>query len=69
MGWACSRNGHECIWDIGGMSEGNGPLGRPRSRWLDNIEKVRSYIDWIDLDVDMDQLGAVVKTVINFLVP
>jgi hypothetical protein len=57
-----------------GKLEGKRPLGRPRRRWLDNIEIDLKEIgwdgmDWIDLAQDMDQGRALVNTVINLRVP
>jgi hypothetical protein len=45
------------------------PLGRPRSRWLDNIKiNLREIglagINWIDLSSDRDQCRALVNTVV-----
>jgi hypothetical protein len=44
---------------LGGKPEGKRPLGRPRSRWEDNIkmdlrEIGRGGKDWIDLAQDRD---------------
>jgi hypothetical protein len=49
-------------------------LGRPRLRWEDNIKMDLREIgwggmDWIYLLRDRDQWRALVKTVIEFLVP
>jgi hypothetical protein len=57
-----------------GKSEGKRPLGRPRRRWVDNIkidlrEIELDGVDWIDLVQDRDQWRALVKTVMNLLVP
>jgi hypothetical protein len=56
MSRACSTNGGETasIWDIGGKAGRKEPLGRPRRRWVDNIEiDLREIgwdgMDWIDL--------------------
>jgi hypothetical protein len=54
--------------------EGKRPLGRPRRRWVDNIqmdlrEIVWSGLDWIDLSEDWDQWWALVNTIMNLLVP
>jgi hypothetical protein len=43
-----------------GKSKGKGPLGRPRRRWVDNINMDLTGIkwggmDWIDLALDTDQ--------------
>jgi hypothetical protein len=50
------------------------PLGRPRSRWADDIKMDLREIgwgglDWIDLAYDRDQWRAVVKAVMNLWVP
>jgi hypothetical protein len=57
-----------------GKPEGNGPLERPRHRWLDNTEMDTRVIgwgslDWIDLAQDGDQWRALVNTVMNLWVP
>jgi hypothetical protein len=54
-----------------GKPERKRPLGRPRSRWVDNIklylrETGWSDIDWIDLAQDRDQWRALVNTVMTF---
>jgi hypothetical protein len=50
------------------------PRGRPRCRWVDNIEMDLREVgwgrmDWIDLAQDRDQWSAVVNTVMNLRVP
>jgi hypothetical protein len=57
-----------------GKPEGQRPLGRPRHRWVDNIEMDLGEIgwdgrDWIDLAQDRDRWGALVNTVMNLRVP
>jgi hypothetical protein len=56
-----------------GMSEGKRPLGRPRCRREDNIkpyvEGRYEGVDWIDLVHDIQNLLALVKTVMNLRVP
>jgi len=54
--------------------EGKRPLGRPRRRWDDNInkdlEEVRcGGLDWIDLAQDRDRWRARVNAVMNLHVP
>jgi hypothetical protein len=50
------------------------PLGRPRCRWEDNIRTDLREIGlegvvWINLVQDRDRWQALVKTVMNLLVP
>jgi hypothetical protein len=57
-----------------GKPDGKRPLGRPRCRWVSNIkldlrEKGWNGMDWIDLAQDRDQWRALVKAVMNLLVP
>jgi hypothetical protein len=57
-----------------GKSEGKGPLGRPRLRWVDSIKVDLREIewdgmDWIDLAQDRDQWRDLVNTVMNLRVP
>jgi hypothetical protein len=57
-----------------GKPEGKRLLGKPRHKWVDNIEMNLGEIgwngtDWIDLGQDRDQRRALVKTVMNLLVP
>jgi hypothetical protein len=67
MGRTCNTNGREeeCIYD--------GPLGRRRRRWVDNIKMDLREIgwggmDWIDLDRGRDQWRALVNTIMNLRV-
>jgi hypothetical protein len=76
MGRACNtkgakRNAHSILV---GKPEGKRPLGRPRSRWVDNIkmdvsETELGGMDWIDLAQDTDQWRSLVNTVMNLRVP
>jgi hypothetical protein len=57
-----------------GKPEGRRPLGRPRSRWVDNIrtdlqEVGCGYMDWIRLAQDRDRWRKLVSAVMNFRVP
>ena len=57
-----------------GKLEGKRPLGRPRSRWENNIkmdlqEEGSGCGDWIELAQDTDRWRALVSTVMNFGVP
>jgi hypothetical protein len=57
-----------------GKPDGKRPLGRPRRRWVDNIEMDLREIglggmDWIDLTQGRDQWRALVNTVMNLRVP
>jgi hypothetical protein len=57
-----------------GKPEGKRPLGRPRRRWVDNVNMdLREIgwddVDWIDMAQDRDQWRALVNTVLNLRVP
>jgi hypothetical protein len=57
-----------------GKPEGRRPLGRPRSRWLDNIRMDLvdvgwGDVDWIGLAQDRDRWGALVNSVLNLRLP
>jgi len=57
-----------------GKPEGKRPLGRPRSRWEDNIkmdlqEVEGGCVDWMELAQDRDKGRALVSTVMNLRVP
>jgi hypothetical protein len=57
-----------------GKSEGKRPLGRPRRRWDDNIQRDLQEVgcvgmDWIDVVQDSDRWWALVNTAINIRVP
>jgi len=54
--------------------EGKRPLGRPRSRWEDNIKMDLQKVgcggmDWIELAKDRDRWRALVNAVMNVRVP
>ena len=73
--------GHVAHWGESGVyrvlvgkPEGRGSLGRPRSRWVDNIrldlqEVGCRYMDWIGLAQDRDSWWTLVSAVMNFWVP
>ena len=57
-----------------GKPEGKRPLGRPRSRWEDNIRMDLQEVgmgcgDWMGLAQDRDRWRALVSMVMNFWVP
>jgi hypothetical protein len=57
-----------------GIPEGKRPLGRPRSRWEDNIkmdlqEEGCGSMDWFELTQDRDRWQALVNAVMNLRVP
>jgi hypothetical protein len=57
-----------------GKPEAKRPLGRPRHRWVDNIEMDLREIgwdgmDWIDLAQNRNQWRALVNTVMNLRFP
>ena len=57
-----------------GKPEGKRPLGRPSSRWMDNIrmdlhEVGCGYVDWIGLARDRDRWRTLVNAVMNLRVP
>jgi hypothetical protein len=54
--------------------EGRRPVGRPRSRWKDNIRMDLGgtrwkAVDWMNVAQDRDQRLALVKMVMDFHVP
>jgi hypothetical protein len=57
-----------------GNSEGKRPLGKPRCRWVNNInmdfgETGWGGVDWIGLAYDRDNSRVLVKAVTNLRVP
>ena len=56
-----------------GKPEGKRPLGRPRSRWEDNIKMDLQEVggdcgDWMELAQDSERWRALVSTLMNFRV-
>jgi hypothetical protein len=59
---------------LAGKPEGKRPLGRPRRRWVDNVNMALREIgldsmNWIDLAQDRDKWRAHVNTAMNLWVP
>ena len=57
-----------------GKPEGKRQLGRPRSRWEDNIKMDLQEVgfwsmDWIEMAQDRDRWRPLVNAVMNLLVP
>jgi hypothetical protein len=57
-----------------GKPEGKRPLGRPRSRWEDNIKADIQEVgcggmDWIELAQDKDSWRALLNAIMNLRVP
>jgi hypothetical protein len=76
MSRACSTNGEKrnTCRILVGKPEGKRPLGRPKSKSVDNIkidlrETGWGGMGWIDLAQDRDQRRALVNTVMNIRVP
>jgi hypothetical protein len=65
------RSGHRLLV---GKPEGKRPLGRPRRRWVDNIEMNvleigLGGVNWIDLVQCRDKWRALVNAVMNLRLP
>jgi hypothetical protein len=76
MGRACSTYGEKrnAYRILVGKLERKRSLGRPRSRWVDNIKMDHREIgwdgvDWIDMAQDRNQWRALVNAVLNLRVP
>jgi len=59
---------------LAGKPEGKRPVGRPRSRWEDNIRMDLQEVgcggmDWIELAQDRARWRALVNAVMNLWVP
>ena len=57
-----------------GKPEGKSTLGKPRSRWEDNVKMDLQEVgwgcgDWMELAQDRERWRALVNTVRNFRVP
>jgi len=72
VGEACSTYGESRVVYrmLVGKPEGTRPLGRPRSRWEDNIKLDFQELGcedmcWIELAQDSDRWRALVNTVMN----
>jgi hypothetical protein len=76
MGGSCSTSGEKrnAYSLLVVKPEGKRPLGRPRSRWVDNIrmdigEVGWGDVDWIGLAKDRYRWRALVNSVLNLRVP
>jgi hypothetical protein len=76
MGRACSVNGdnRNAYRIVVGKAEGKRPLGRPKCKWVDNIQiDLREIglggVDWIDLAQDRNHWRTLVNTIMNLQVP
>jgi hypothetical protein len=68
------RDGRGVYRVLVGKPEGKRPLGRPRSRWEDNVRMDLHEVgcrceDWIGLAQDRDRFRALVSAVRNLRVP
>jgi hypothetical protein len=77
MGRACSVNGgrkRSAYRILAGNPKGNRPLGRPRRKWVGNVEMdlretVWDGMDWIYLAENRDQWHSLVSMAMNLQVP
>jgi hypothetical protein len=76
MGGACSAYGERrgVYRVLARKPEGKRPLGRPRSKWEDNIkmdleEVGYGSMDWFQLGQDRDRWQALVIAVMNLRIP
>jgi len=76
MGWACGAYGlgEGAYRVLVGKPEGKRPLGRPKSRCVDNIrmdlqEVGCGYMNWIGLAQERDGCRRLVSAVMNLRVP
>jgi len=76
MGWACSTFGERrgIYRVLVRKPEGEGPRGRHRHRWEDNIkmdlqEVGYGAMDWIELAQDRDRWWALMNVVMNLWFP
>jgi hypothetical protein len=76
MGGPCSTNGEKrnAYRLLVRKSEGKRPLGRPRSRWVDNIRMDLGEVGWVDVDwiglaQDRNRWRALVNAVLDLRVP
>jgi hypothetical protein len=65
------RNAHRLLVE---KPEGKRPLGRPRSRWVDNIKRDLGEVEWGDVEwiglaQDRNRWRALVNSVLNRRVP
>jgi hypothetical protein len=74
-GWSVWWRGEVCVYRVlVGKPEGKRPMGRPKSRWEDNIrmdlqEVGCGFVDWIGLDQDRERWRALVSAVMNLRYP
>jgi len=74
MGGTCGAYGGGVHRVLVGKSEGQRRLGRPRTRWEDNIKMDLQEVgggcgNWIELAQDRDRWRALVSMVMNLRVP